>query len=249
MSLALRNARQAGFTLVELAIGMIIVGLLLGTSMMTLSAQYEQRNRSETTQLLREVQESLLGFAIANGRLPCPAGADLTGIEKFAAAPECNASEGFLPAISLGLTPRDKEGYLLDAWGNRIRYAVATHVPDGSGAINPGECPPTKTVAPDYAVCPVYTTAQGLLSVGLSTLPKSWGAGNGMLQVCSSSCAGTEHAVAAAAWSTGRDAVGAPENTDGDTTYIYPSEGESDDMIVWISQYTLFSRMRAASAL
>jgi len=239
--------RQAGFTLVELAIGMIIIGLLLGTSMMTLSAQLEQRNRSETAEVLRQVNDALLGFAIANSRLPCPAVANATGVETFSSEPGCSVSDGFLPAITLSLTPRDKNGYLIDAWGNRIRYAVATHVP--SGTANLGECPPTKLLADDYAVCPVYTTTQGLLSVGLSTLPKNWTAGNGMLRVCSSSCGGTEHAVAAATWSPGRDAVGSAENANGDTTYLYPSEGESDDMVVWISQYTLFSRMRSASAL
>ena len=247
MPIESRANRQSGFTLVELAIGIIIIGLLLGTSIMTLSAQLEQRNRSETARLLREVSDALLGFAIANSRLPCPAVGNATGVEAFNSEPACSVSDGFLPAITLSLTPRDKNGYLLDAWGNRIRYAVATHVP--SGTLSPSQCPPTKPIANDYAVCPVYTTTQGLLNIGLSTLPKTWAAGNGMLRVCSSICGGTEHAVAATTWSTGRDAVGALENANGDTTYLYPSEGEADDMIVWISQYTLFSRMRAASEL
>lgn len=248
MPVAHRINGQCGFTLVEMAIAMIIIGLLLGTGMMTLSAQQEQRNRSETNQSLKGVNEALMGFAIANGRLPCPAMDDSNGgVESFTNNPVCANSEGFVPAITLGLTPRDRQGYLVDAWGNRIRYAVATHVPSGSA--NASKCPPTETDDPEFDKCPVYTTTQGLLSIGLGELPKQWSSGNRMLRVCSTNCGATEHAVAAVVWSDGRDMVSATENANGDTTYIYPSEGEADDLIVWISQYTLFSRMRAASAL
>lgn len=135
-----------GFTLAELAIVLLVVAVLLGGLLMPLSAQIEQRNLEETRRRLDEVREALIGFAEANGRLPCPATATSNGREAFCTADtgacvplyappvpnhgRCAAfHDGFVPAVTLGLSPVDAEGFLLDAWAtsdrNRIRYAVA----------------------------------------------------------------------------------------------------------------------------
>ncbi len=60
------KAKRAGFTLVEMAIVLVIVGLLLGGLLMPLSAQVEQRRIGETQKALDEIKEALVGFAIAN---------------------------------------------------------------------------------------------------------------------------------------------------------------------------------------
>ena len=65
--------RSRGFSLVELAVVLTIVTLLLSSLMYTLSAQVEQRNAEETRRRLEQARELILSFAIANGRLPCPA--------------------------------------------------------------------------------------------------------------------------------------------------------------------------------
>lgn len=62
-----------GYTLVELAVVLAIVGLQLDSMMYMLSAQTEQRNFEETRRRLETARDLLLGFAVANGRLPCPA--------------------------------------------------------------------------------------------------------------------------------------------------------------------------------
>ena len=64
---------QSGFTLVELTIVLIIVGLLVGSLIPPLSSRIDQRNYNETRQQLNEIREALIGFAVANGRLPRPA--------------------------------------------------------------------------------------------------------------------------------------------------------------------------------
>ncbi len=142
-----------GFTLAELAIVLLVVAVLLGGLLMPLSAQIEQRNLEETRRRLDEVREALIGFAEANGRLPCPASATSDGREAFctgasgACGPELYAPpdpnhgrcaafyDGFVPAVTLGLAPVDSQGYLPDAWGtsarNRIRYAVAPNTVAG----------------------------------------------------------------------------------------------------------------------
>lgn len=124
--------KQTAFTLVEMAVVLIVVGLLLGSIMAPLSAKIEQHRITETERYLEQVKEALLGFAVANKRLPCPASDASLGVEVFAAGHSavtggCGAQVGYLPAATLGLAPLDSEGYLRDAWrtpDNRMRYAV-----------------------------------------------------------------------------------------------------------------------------
>src|SRR3954447_769066 len=130
-SMATRRA-QAAFTIVELAVVMAIVGLLLAGAMMTLSAQAEQRAIDETRRRLNAAVEGLVAYAVVNGRLPCPA---VVGVLKYGdedppAGGACtNGYGGFLPARTIGFQPTDELFYGLDAWNNRIRYAVSITAP------------------------------------------------------------------------------------------------------------------------
>ena len=72
---------DAGFTLAEMAIVLFIVVLLLGGLLVPLSAQIESHNIQATRDTLSEINEALLGFAAAQGRLPCPAQDGATGVE------------------------------------------------------------------------------------------------------------------------------------------------------------------------
>jgi prepilin-type N-terminal cleavage/methylation domain-containing protein len=153
--------RVRGFTLTELALALLIIGILLGGVVVTLQSQIEARNQAETRRALDVASEALIGFAIQNGRLPCPATDISLGLEVLddvgtppgtpAISREewgnCKWTDGFLPAATLGLTPIDTEGYAIDAWGsnvgglNRLRYAVDSvttvsvpHEAGGAGA-------------------------------------------------------------------------------------------------------------------
>ncbi|MEH6461133.1 type II secretion system protein [Chitinimonas sp. JJ19] len=138
--------RHQGFTLAEVATVMVIVALVLGGFMMSLPTQLEQQRTRATDDTLEEAREALLGFAIANGRLPCPASATSNGQESFCsnAVGGCGAAttilpihgrctnpfNGFLPAVALGISNTDGSGYATDGSSNlpahRLRYAVAT---------------------------------------------------------------------------------------------------------------------------
>jgi prepilin-type N-terminal cleavage/methylation domain-containing protein len=118
--------RTSGFTLVELAVVMTIVTILLTMTIYTLSAQTEQRNISDTQRRLEEARELVLSFAVLNGRLPCPASTTSNGDESPSGGGACtDGYTGYLPGKVIGYTPVDPAGYGLDAWGNRIRYAVS----------------------------------------------------------------------------------------------------------------------------
>lgn len=143
--------RQRGFSLLELAIVLVILGLLLGGLLLPITTQVEQRNIAQTKATIETVKEALLGYAMANGRFPCPAVAGATAVESFAPAPYVpvgdanngicstfvngaafgfNANQGFVPGVTLGITPTDNNGYVLDAWNNPIRYAIAAVTDD-----------------------------------------------------------------------------------------------------------------------
>lgn len=121
---------QVGFTLIELAIVLVILGLVLGGLVVPLAAQVQSRKVKETEALISEIKESLYGYAIANGRLPCPATIATNGLENRrndnAAAGAVDAKTdgcrggnyvGFLPWASLGVAETD-------LWGNRYLYRV-----------------------------------------------------------------------------------------------------------------------------
>jgi prepilin-type N-terminal cleavage/methylation domain-containing protein len=262
------NRRQQAFTLVELAVVLALIGLLLGSLMYTLSAQTDQRAREQTQRTLEQAREAVLGFAIANGRLPCPASAASNGIESPAGgAVACtNPNDGFLPAVTLGFQPTDSSGYAIDAWNNRIRYAVATTIASCVGG----------------TTTPHFTNKTNLKANGMSCQP-----GTNDLLICKSSqsapapavgnCGGAgDNAVsnlgtvvavifspgknyataqtAAAATAAGRADEAA--NLDGNTVYIShtvapstASGGEYDDMMVWIPVGVFYGRLATAGVL
>ncbi|NTV87875.1 MAG: prepilin-type N-terminal cleavage/methylation domain-containing protein, partial [Burkholderiaceae bacterium] len=119
--------KACGFTLTEMAVVLVIVALLIGGMILPLSAQQDLRAQQETQQTLAAIQEAILGFAATRGRLPCPASPNATGNENPQNGGVCvNALDGFVPGITLGVQPVDAQGYAIDAWGRRIRYAVTT---------------------------------------------------------------------------------------------------------------------------
>jgi prepilin-type N-terminal cleavage/methylation domain-containing protein len=115
------KSRSSGFTLIEMAMVLLIVGLLLSGSLNLLSAQVEVQQRRATQKILEDTKEALIGFAIINGRLPKPASSPTIGTEKSAACTGNNPDivcTGFIPWTVLGTEK-------LDAWGKIIRYSVA----------------------------------------------------------------------------------------------------------------------------
>jgi len=243
----------AGFTLTELAVVLLIVGLLLGGLLHTLSVQVEQRNRDDTRRQLEEARDLLIAFALVNGRLPCPAAPNATGDESPPGGGTCtNSYNGFLPGRAIGATPVDSSGYALDAWGNRIRYAVSAT---------------TWGTTPFARFTKKHVTNDATASWSLGQSPSD-------LVICNATVAGTSCAagtsvtnqdtVVAIVLSIGKNgALGAPpadsnelENQDNDALFVDrppdPATAggkEFDDMMAWIPVGVLYSRMVAAGIL
>ena len=119
---------QSGFTLLEMAVVLVIIGLLLGGVLMPLSSQHSQKNIKTTEVSLQNAYDALLGYAIINGRFPCPATNSSNGLPvPNVATTSCSQEHGFLPAREIGVSGNfNSNNLVLDAWANPIRYSLAS---------------------------------------------------------------------------------------------------------------------------
>lgn len=117
--------RATGFSLVEMAVVLVLIGIVMSMGLGTLTAVLEKGAYSETRTKLVQIQTALIGYLRMNGRLPCPDNSDNTTVATGVAAATCNANAadgyGIVPWQTLGL-PRD---IALDGWGNYFSYRVA----------------------------------------------------------------------------------------------------------------------------
>ena len=116
-----------GFTLIELAIVLVIVTILLGGLAVPLAAQIEARRIGETRKAMEVIHDTLIGYAMSHTvivggvprhYLPCPDTDNKGDEEPRDAAGNCPTVRGGLPWITLGVKGDD-------AWGNRYTYAVS----------------------------------------------------------------------------------------------------------------------------
>jgi len=260
-----KRSFQSGFTLVEMAVVLVIIGLVIGGLLTSLSAQVKQKNMSETRTTIDNVKQALLGYAAANGRFPCPAqapGAGITATEYFAVGGNptngnCAAfMNGFVPSVTLGLSPTDTSGYVLDGWNNPIRYAIFNLSDDANTSY-------------------VFTKSNGMRTANALTCNPNcgmaWIANQTLLSACSTAtgiaggaCSGvstrlTQNAILVV-YSTGENTptggTGADEaaNLDGDAAFVshVPAAvtgNEFDDIVDWISSSAAFGQLVQANQL
>jgi type II secretion system protein G len=106
-----------GFTLVEMAVVLIIMGFVIGALVTPLTAQVEQSRLSEANKDLSEIKEALLGYVAVNGFFPCPDTSG-DGTDDGCANTNSTASTGGnLPWSTLGLKSNDP-------WGKPYQYRV-----------------------------------------------------------------------------------------------------------------------------
>ena len=256
-----RHRRMAGFTLIELAVVLLILGLLIAAFLGPLTAQLESRARAETRAAMSQAVEALYGFAVIQRRLPC-ADTDGDGLEQ-PGAPRCapGTESGMLPWRTLGLEPGD-------AWRRYLGYRVD---PAFTQPKIPGS--PCSDAGDDFDLCElgdliVYTRGdnpatgfvegktQLVLVSSAAAVVVSYGAnGSGGVRI--------------------DDGTGVPapppghlderENVDGDAEFVSRiySEGaagcddndeatvfcEYDDMVRWVAPALLIDRMVRAGRL
>ncbi len=137
---------ERGFTLIEIAIVVLVLGLLLASLLGPLSVRIEQQEIRKTSEQLEEIKEALYGYAMEAGALPCPDAFLGAGAGDGIAETACpvGAEEGWLPFQTLGVESGD-------AWGFRFRYRVTPQftIPDG----NHDNCSPSEPPPSDLDLC------------------------------------------------------------------------------------------------
>jgi len=244
--------------------------------MYTLSAQTEQRNFEETRRRLELARELVLTFAMVKGKLPCPARSIATATPATTAGEEVNAGGttgcvgdsvtdyyggtsggvtfGLLPARSIGFQQTDSSGFAVDAWNNRIRYAVAQFVESGT-------CTGSVTN-------PHFVVSANMKANGIGCQPGDLLICRSATGITSTACGGaanqimSQNLVAAIIYSTGKNGAtggtGLDEaaNLNGDRVFVYhapnsssAANGEFDDQFTWITVGELYGKLIAAGVL
>lgn len=223
-----------GFTLIELAVAIFIIALLLGSILVPLQTQVEQRQISETQKILDEAREAIIGFAVINGRLPRPAVSFSDGTERAACGTEANCT-GFIPWTVLGISK-------LDSWGKIIRYSVTPAFADSGFNLSTSG---TKTIQTRSTTSPfpLINLATGVPAVIFSYGRSNYGTSDSGNAFADSSTPNTN--------------VDEDTNATTSTLFIYrmatantaTTGGEIDDIVTWVSPNILFNRMVTAGKL
>lgn len=229
---------QNGFSLVEMAVVLVIAGFMIGGMLTPLSMQLEQRKAGETRKALDEAREALLGFALRNGYLPCPAVSASNGLEDRNGA-HCNGGKraGFLPWVTLGLAKAD-------SWGHIFRFSVTPEFANS-------RVPFTLASRRDITIGTRDPAGNLIGASALNDIPAvvlSHGK-NGFGGV---SEAGVRNATLSATnddEKTNAGMSGIAFVTRYATDHPQAPGGEFDDMLSWVSPNILYNRMVAAQKL
>lgn len=231
----MKTNKQSGFSLIELAVAMFILVLILGSILVPLGTQVEQRQTSDTQRILDEAREALIGFALINGRLPRPATSSADGAENPSVCATDAACTGFIPWTTLGTTKTD-------AWGKIIRYSVTPAFANSAFSYATLTTGATKTVQTRNSAGSLTNLATSVPAVLFSHGLRFYGTTDNGFAVADS-----------------LDTTNTDEDTNNTASTLFvmrPASrnsvspgGEFDDIVIWISTSTLASRIANAGKL
>lgn len=260
------NSKQAGFSLLELTVVLFVIAMVLGGLLGPLGTRVEQGERKSTDSELKAVEEALLGFAVGNGRLPCPDCPNATvgtctaaiaddGVEDFVVGGDCmvdgngggnNVGDlvaGNLPWTTLGLAQQDP-------WARPYVYSVVdAYADDIDGTNSAAGCIVTPGVS--FELCSDFVINGGDPAIVIED--GGFPAGTGSAPIASFIPAivishGSNGRIDPTTGVIATASAYETENTDGDLLFYQRGFGRStntefDDIMVWISPHVLHNRM------
>jgi len=211
---------DTGFSLLELSLALIVVGLLTALALPLISSQRELAARQEALRLLDQVRDSLIGFAMTHGRLPCPAAPEGLGRE------DCSREHGVIPWATLALVASDP-------WGHQLTYHAHARF--------------TQPPAPGQAsAITLDTTGQARIKASTQS-GSDLADGLAAVIVCHGARAAGAWRNGQRVGSPGGDEA---ENADADLIFVHRDPGpDFDDLLIWISPAILKTRLVAAGRL
>lgn len=202
---SVKNFRNFGFSLLELSIVVLILGIMIGGIMSAMTQEIRLAKQEELKIKMDAIENSLKAFVKKNNRLPCPADGTYTitnqyfGIEGGTAGSSCvtgaTYSSGnrtadttpptanfYTSTFAGGVVPVRTLGladeYAFDPWGKRFSYSVDTSmiVSDSFSTYFPSYPLSGKISVND-------TSANGLTTVALAVVLSHGINGHGAFQV------------------------------------------------------------------
>jgi prepilin-type N-terminal cleavage/methylation domain-containing protein len=250
----MKALHHKGFTLIEMAVVLVIVGILLGSFIGTLTSRINVTKKSDAVSELEEIKQSMMAYAFVNGFLPCPDCSAVAGTctaalvgdgiaDHDAGNNRCVLDEasGNVPWVTLGLGRGD-------SWSNHYRYAVQNEYADSDLAFALDS--PTGSASikePDYVADVTGATPHSLADNVVAIILSHGSNGYGAINV--------ENIANPAIPAVNLDEL---ENTDNDADYYMRPETsaettiagkEFDDIVIWISEYELKAKMVEAGKL
>lgn len=221
---------NSGFSLLEVAIVLLITGALLGAMLKPFGAQMIERQRIETGLLLSNIREAVIGYAAANSRIPCPL------VNSANPLGDCSVQQGYVPAALLGVDGAyDENGFIVDAWGGAVLYSVSLSDSDDDGFsdfthLHGMQAAGMQLLKPDLEVCNSASACSQLRANQIPVVIVSTGANR---------------------YPRSSDES---ENNDGDTRFVkrdldQSGDDQFDDLVTWVSENILYSHLIQARVL
>ncbi|TLD71472.1 type II secretion system protein [Phragmitibacter flavus] len=167
---------RKGFSLVELSIVLIVMGLLLAGGLEIAAIQIESAKAKQTRDKLNKIERALQLHYTTTGALPCPAnGAAATNAVTHGLGSVSNSgnlADATCPNVSatistntyLGVVPTREldlpDDFMLDGWKNRITYVVSKYCVDPQNWL-----PLSAATATTYTSDPATTSPHGCIAM------------------------------------------------------------------------------------
>ena len=250
---------QNGFSLIELAVVMMIMGLLLGGLLAPLGSRNQQQRLDIVESDLEAIKAALISYAVRHGRLPCPdteaeSPIDLRDGLENNPAPErrCGHAAGIVAAPNIAEQRKVVTGFLpyndlglgqYDAYGNAYIYTVSLSYADMPSSLDPTPFPELTSTSN-----PPPTGACELARADLAPRPSFTVCSKGGIRVLAKAGAATPiyadlPFMVLSRGASGISAVsGLPdqrENIDGDRSFVeryfdISPGSEFDDVLMWV---------------